>query len=457
MNDFEKNYWSIYFDFLEQFKTVEYKGLPIALCINFYKLIRKNKKITHSLNQPNNQKFSLPIQQQFESYLPKQKKRSKDQSSPIAFHDQLLRLSFNRLSQSLPQKEFIILRNTQHKIVSSSPFSIYNLNDYTNSVDTKPFTKLTKHILTKQRKHPIFSNEDFQKALLKEISIVITTIECSLNFIENVHIRCLVLGCTNHVEGRTLAILAREKGIPTVCLQHGILALPFGFLPKVADQLAVYGSYEKHLYTEIGVDPTDINMIGHPRFDEIHKGSQKGKRKLIKKLGMDSKKKTILFISHHEELKDMHSMIDKLSSFPYNIIIKPRTHVRKLTNFKKYSNVYISKGIPLYDLIHYADVVVSYESTVALESMIAKKPVFIWKLRSRYPTNYFSDINPYFYCEPSVLVKNLVNLLKDDRHNLSKRTRKQFLTNHYQSSNQSSLQQLIDLIENTNTKLIKHK
>ncbi|WP_188208227.1 glycosyltransferase family protein [Alkalibacillus aidingensis] len=447
MISYVQNYWNLYVDFLERFRSVEYHGTPIVLCSHFYQLIKDNQTVEQfSQNKPSSKQLE-PVQTRFNRLLPPGYSQQSHTKSPIVFHDQLLRIPFKLLKKHYHKRDLIILRN-QTNPKTSTPFQIEQLNEFEKTTQIKPYQRQLKQLFNKQTYHPVFSDTTFQQNLLNELSKIIPTLQAAENFMKHISVSGFVLGSTNHLEGRALALVARQHGIPTICMQHGIIASPLGYLPKLADFLAVYGNYERNLYLNSGVPSENIKVIGHPRFDEINHPPQTNRRTFNRKLRIHPKQKNILIISHHEQFNDLESIMRELNNQPVNIIIKPRTHVKKLRTYsKRYSNVYLAKGIQLYDLIRYADIVVSYESTVALEAMIASKPVFIWKQNSPNPIDYFQDLDPFFYQESHKLVNNLKYFLGNIRQTSTLTSLESFLTKQGIQLRHSSMLLLKNLID----------
>lgn len=66
--------------------------------------------------------------------------------------------------------------------------------------------------------------------------------------------------------GRSLALAARQEGLPSVVMLHGAVGHPIGALPVVADRVAVFGPHFTRWFVERGVDRERIVEVGAPRF-----------------------------------------------------------------------------------------------------------------------------------------------------------------------------------------------
>lgn len=93
MNTYEKNYWSVYLDFLDDFKELVYKGYPIAYLCHYGSLVRDNPLLNEKLNSPkytellrNKVNNSSEVQVHFNEMkfsLQKPKRKMKDRKSVV--------------------------------------------------------------------------------------------------------------------------------------------------------------------------------------------------------------------------------------------------------------------------------------------------------------------------------------------------------------------------------------
>src|SRR5690606_5379795 len=139
-------------------------------------------------------------------------------------------------------------------------------------------------------------------------------------------------------------------------------------------------------------------------------------------------------ICHHKKFREVDFILSKLTTLKgINIIIKPRGNrvkIKKILN--KYPKIINTKNISLYEIFLTTDIVISYESTVVLEAMLAKKTVFVWTSNEASKTNYFEGLDSFFYNDISIISNNVVEYLFDD--SLMKKTKEinsEFITYRY--------------------------
>src|SRR5690606_38553025 len=131
----------------------------------------------------------------------------------------------------------------------------------------------------------------FQRTLLKQIADIINRIEEVYNFLKKVSISCIVISNPHYIN-RILAFAAAENGIPTICMQHGIVGK--SYTPKIATIDAVYGEFERRWYMNLGIPKNALEMIAHPKFDQLLTRKKLSKSEFYKRFGLDTRKNTLL-------------------------------------------------------------------------------------------------------------------------------------------------------------------
>ncbi|GAA0454060.1 hypothetical protein [Alkalibacillus silvisoli] len=430
----ERNYWFTYITFLKQFKSLQYHGYPIALFSHYFRNTTSNHRVINYFKENSATQY-INLQKEFVLNEPRMISNSKPKSSlPIGFYDHLLRLPKKQIVRQFEQGEIIWL--SKKTLVKES---------YIKSIHAKRYQEQAKVMFKSIEHHPILGDPAFQKYFLNEIPMIIASLIAAMKLIEQNPMKALVIGTTNELKSRVLTYVARRNGIPTVCLQHGIIASPLGYLPKVADHLVVYSSYEQDLYKQYGVNPSTVHPLGHPRFDPImnmkrSKRSQNPKRK----------QPIILLICHHEQFEQTRTIINKLERQGYDLILKPRTSLKKLRKeIRPSKHIVINNKAHLHELIARSDCVISYESTVVLEAMLFNKPVFIWKSEQLIPVRTFESIGAFFYEEAGKIANHVISFFQDGLKAEADQVRQDYIKDHYFSSSASSLNELVKLLKRT--------
>ncbi|MFD2046667.1 hypothetical protein ACFSTA_20625 [Ornithinibacillus salinisoli] len=313
-----------------------------------------------------------------------------------------------------------------------------------HAVDTKNVTtqvqNKAKTMLRAYEDHHLYKRSDFQTWFLNNIATVIYHLEMTRNFLKTVSVSCVVVSTTHSFRSRILALVAAEKGIPTICMQHGIISSELGYIPKIATIDAVYGNFEKNWYKKIGAPDGSVEVIGHPRFDQIFSSPKLTRSQFYQKLGLDPNKKTIMIAVREARNEDKwRTLIETISKkINLNILIKnyPSSIPHSLT--KEFSFVYSTQNYNMYDLFPYVDAVVTYSSTVGLEAMFAKKNVFILKEDIAGYTGYYEGLDKLVQTDPTVLGNYIIEYFSQPNFkSYAESKRINFLANAYPDSRKS--------------------
>ncbi|WP_085992733.1 hypothetical protein [Oceanobacillus senegalensis] len=327
----------------------------------------------------------------------------------------------------------------------------YNLNNYV--VDTRvAVTKVQNQarlIFKRLKKHHLYKDKEFQNWLLNTIKTVINYIEMTINFLNDVSPSCIIVSTTHSIVNRVLTVVASEKGIPTICMQHGIISSEIGYIPKIATIDAVYGHFERNWYIKRGAPIHSVEIIGHPRFDQISTRSKITRKTFEKKLGLSSNRKTIMIaVRNNDDIDKWQTFIQRVSrKINLNILIKnyPSKTPHVLT--KKFPFVHSTQDYHIYDIFPNVDAVIAYSSTVGLEAMIAGKPVFI--LNKSFPghTGYYNRLGDLVQTDPRVLATQMIKYFKNRQFRVyTENKRKKFLNYAYPglSNSEKRLKNLIN-------------
>lgn len=492
MNTYIQNYWSLYLDFLNDFKELTYRGISIPYLCSYHMLVHTKKTMGNELYS---KKFSnhltskiterKEIQDAFSQFLQKHKKPviKNNQGKVALLMDKLLRFPNKVLSQYFNSANTVIINPGNNKLPHSrrnskaekrrgvavtntinikklirSPSvkpklmnkSVFiNLDDYNIDIQTS-ITRLqgkANRIFNSFKNHPLYSNAMFQQALLQQIGEVILRIEQSQRALNDVHISCIIVSSTQITVNRIFAVVASQRGIPTICMQHGIISSEFGYIPKIAEIDAVYGYFERDWYVNLGAPEDAVEIIGHPRFDLGFTSSVK-RSSFEAKLGLDARKKTLLVIVREnydiEKWKELIQTVLKYNKL--NVLVRDYPSKETNTLLKEFPSLYSTKKYQLYDILANVDAVVSYASTVGLEAMLVDKPVFI--LNQKFAENdiitkrsivhmpdysgYFDSLGEMVQQDPKKLGKLIIRYMSDSELvHTAKKIREEFLSYVY--------------------------
>ncbi|WP_027963776.1 hypothetical protein [Halalkalibacillus halophilus] len=488
-----KNYWSLYLDFLKDFEALTYNGYSIPYLFgHFYSFVSNNKTLWNALAD---KKFSKhlkihvndrkEVQDVFNQFTSKHRGslKQKHKSGAVVFHqDKLLRISPLAIRRNFSNSNTMILQAGTNKskhsnkkkkqgksrVISAPPagktkapvqtvpnkvfhhkFPIRFLSNY-KTATPESIAKVqndARKIFHAHKNHPLYQDENFQTHFLRTIPEIINRLEQSRQFFNTHSVSCVVVSTTHGYISRILALVASSKGIPTICMQHGIIASEFGYLPKLATVDAVYGKFEVDWYKKIGAPKKSIEIIGHPRFDQAFERLTVNRLKFERRLGLNSNRPTLMIVCRGEQdIKLWRTFIETIKGMKINIIIKnyPSKTAHPLT--KEYAFVHSTEGYSIYDIFPHVEAVVAYPSTVGLEAMLAKKPVFILNNQVKGYTDYYLSLDRLIHSDPKVLGKLIRKHFSDPSfRNYARARQRRFLKYAYPvvTSSSERLKQLV--------------
>lgn len=347
------------------------------------------------------------VQTVFSDYLDTLKSSHSPKNGTIGIiDDSLTRLPPDTIKQYVNQDDLIIIKtNKQSKNITNK--RQVNQLDFFPTETKQAKIKIKQQIDTIIEQSPrknFYKEISLYNMLLKRMNAIIDQIEMAEQLLNAITFSTIIISSPNHFS-RVMAFVSTKNGIPTICLQHGIIGNEFGYLPKVATIDAVYGQFEKDWFLKCGVPKKSVRIIGHPRFDQAQEKSKITKLQFCQQLKIDKRKKTLLMIVRGKRhLHKWQLFIEALQKQnDINIILRdfPTANNHPLVN--QFPHIQSTKDLKLYDILPHVDAVVSYPSTVALEAMLVGKSVFILRTRLKSYTGYFNNLSSFGQGDPSKL------------------------------------------------------
>jgi glycosyltransferase involved in cell wall biosynthesis len=214
---------------------------------------------------------------------------------------------------------------------------------------------------------------------------------------QNIHAVILRASVSGQIHFSVLALVARKMGIPAIELQHGLEYMdPISHsVRKSASVLASYGPLIERDLARANGSALKIVNIGSPRFDQyLNKVILEEKQEALrKKLGIDARHPVILFVAPDIVIGQTFDTYDVVRTFEtlsalravkdLQIIVKIRPGPERENFFKKVlrdtlgEKYILAQYENMQELFSISNAVISCFSTVALEAMIAQKPVIL--------------------------------------------------------------------------------
>lgn len=434
MNIFFQHYWSLCIDFIEDFQEISYKGIPLAILSTLHVYI--DDELKKQMQQPsfglylrNKIQSENQIQPSIDSYLnslgSNDIKPAKDNGKIIVHEGDLLRFP-NEYIASFDKTKTILLVSTEIKnktrlqnfVDDLGKINSVHLLDHYRQNDNELVDVLVSKaqtLFSLYNSHPVYGNIKFTSKFIEDIPKMLSLLIAYENYFDQVPVAGVIVGNTSGMKSRTLTLIARTKGIPSICTQHGIIGSELGYLPIFATVHAVFGHYEKEWYTKQGVQENCLEITGHPRFDCIFSKGHMSKKDFISELGVDPTNKLVFIPTNMtRDIEIFLQLIELLVKNPI-ITVLIRAHPSEIKrlgvrNYEKLcagnKSIILVKSIELYDIIANVDLVVQDLSTVGLEAMLFEKPVFYMKKKSYFDTNdryYYESLSEFSHREPEAL------------------------------------------------------
>ncbi|KAF1677884.1 CDP-glycerol glycerophosphotransferase family protein [Bacillus sp. SKDU12] len=427
MSFYLSNYWVLYRKYVELFDNFRYKGIPLGLISNFYQYIspelremmEKEPEIFGPAEQYINEE---QIQPYFEEKIQKIVKiNSKTVKGKVILHFDYLRFSNENYYQFAPEKTAILARWSLPHHCDLPVISKRVITESCQKGDPKPYLETADSILAPFNDHPAFGDQAFRDRLYKDIPLFMEAIDAVDTLLEQEKVSAVVVGTTEDIYSRVLALMCRRKGVVSICLQHGALMGDEAFIPVFTTYQAVFGAYEAEWFKRKGCKPDQILVTGHPRFDQIFTRAPIDMSTFYRKLAFHPTKKIVL-IATQPFSEDFYSdVLEGLSDQKQlQIIIKPHPWEIGKNKLDLYYDAakkhkacrVIKKEIDLYDMLPYADAAVTQASTVGLEAMLFQKTALIGKSSGSRIYPYYESLGDFMFDQPDELARTLIEVLR---------------------------------------------
>jgi hypothetical protein len=200
---------------------------------------------------------------------------------------------------------------------------------------------------------------------------------------------------------RTLILALRLHKIPSLVMQHGILAESNGHNILLADKFAAWGRASVEWYGRFGNPSERFAVTGNPRFDILTDWRPRfSRQELCKRLGLDEDKGIVLFATQQVNrfssfwTEDLFwvmagKLLEAMRQFPNKqLVIKADPYedtapYRERIMAGPYNNAVATKKTDIYTLIYFSELVITQDSTVGLEAMVFDKPLITVNLTKR--------------------------------------------------------------------------
>jgi hypothetical protein len=285
-------------------------------------------------------------------------------------------------------------------------------------------------------------------------------------FLTNTNPKTVVVGYDVTPEGRLCVKICKEKGIKTVCLQHGSIAGEPLDGEHIVDNYLLYGKKVKDYLISIGNVPENLLIFGAPYLDHISV-NEKVKKELNNKLKLQKTKPTVLVALSGPGHCTTHLHFDLIvrsvikiakSQNDFNFIFKLHRKDKKenYTSILKEYDIEIpiieasnkSFDYSIFEWLSIIDVLVTGSSTVALESMLLEKPVITVDYLNEYLNIDFIEEKCTFHVtEEDDLLKTIkfaLNVIDNGVFSQVKQNSTKFINSYFKRESVSASKRIAD-------------
>ncbi len=190
------------------------------------------------------------------------------------------------------------------------------------------------------------------------------------------------------VLGRAAVLTARVQGVPTLHLQHGIMADWLLWQKVHSDRIAVWGEENRRALVEAGVAPGRIAVTGNPAFDRLAQGVEPERMERVRRsLRLEAGRPLLLVTTQNDSFaasrRQIEAVVVAAREFPaLQIVVKLHpadafAPYQRLQRELAGVDLHLTQHSDLAALLALSDLLVTRFSTTALEAMLQGKPVIV--------------------------------------------------------------------------------
>ena len=290
------------------------------------------------------------------------------------------------------------------------------------------------------------------------------------NAISQLKPKIVLTSCEYCKMGRAAMLIGNRESLPTIALQHGIITPShwgyiFGKSEKISISDAVncrplprytllYGPGYREILTRYSNYPEDSLIItGQPRYDYLYNIARSmDKNEFLKEKELIHP--LIVWISQFglpqsENEKNIDCFMHLLDSIPVNLFIKPHPGDTDLSIYQpliRHKNVVLSRDIDLYKLLNVCDLIITKNSTAAIEAAALNKPIIVLNLSGEPDViDYVKEGIALGVYREEELPSAVKRLLEDDSQLC--RRRKEYIRRYLFKMDGRSSQRVADFLE----------
>jgi UDP-N-acetylglucosamine 2-epimerase len=305
----------------------------------------------------------------------------------------------------------------------------------------------------------------FRKVFVRDFVERVREIEIFRSLMQQEGVDLVVVAIETFPAMKTAVAVANRLGVPSLTIQHGVVTFQQGLdylgnLPVAASKIAVFGEASQAEFIRAGTPAEKVVVTGRPTLDMLYEEQEAfDPDELRRRLGLKDGQRLIVLATQDDcpevnepLLRSVYGATKNLPDTRLVVKVHPRESPRlaeRIAVELKMQEVIIIKDIDPYQLLLVCEVLITRESTIALEAMMLDKPVITINLTGK------PDLRPYaksgaavgVYDSKDVAIAILDVLQNSEIREKLRRKSREFVAHHaYRADGQAS-RRVADLIE----------
>ncbi len=218
-------------------------------------------------------------------------------------------------------------------------------------------------------------------------------------FLQALTPKAVILGQDTSPSGKILCLAAKSLDIPTVVVQQQVTSdvqcsretviPPIPFLPLTADVMALWGRMSVDVLRHHGASPEKLQATGAPWLDELAKHKKFPERNpnptllLALQHAPKGRRFTMYSLPPSQYMPMVEALIRVVGRNPgWNLVIRPHPEDRFVNGLRAAAKVLedrvkVDNGADLNEQLEHCDAVVTFFSSVGVESVVLGKPMVV--------------------------------------------------------------------------------
>lgn len=378
---------------------------------------------------------------------------------------------YRQLKQQKASFLIITTNKIVYQILTKSGYTPYFVNIHENE-ELKSFREKMNNFFSGLsslfRKNHTHQIEKTKENLDTYLNFLISFLDEMERLIALSNPSSIIVGNDLTFQGRALTLLAKKKGINTICLMHGIITGEPLHACHIVDQFFVYGEKSKNELIRIGNSPQNLIITGTPFLDNLIKQSGIVHQLIRKHAHVDKDQKYILFahsgpghctsIAHFDMIIKalIHASIE-LVKYRFIVKLHPKDKLLNyhelLTKFPEHHLTIVDHGNPDYplsflDWLQGCNLMITGTSAAAQEAMLLDIPVITMDFNKEYAHVDFIEEGATIHVTNPMELSSTINniLIKPELFQINRNNANKYLEQSFYKLDGNATRRCLDII-----------